>query len=190
MREPKIISKKTKQYKMIKSLIDKGYSSNKIQNELRVYGLGLRRKTLLSEIRSIKGKTITKEKIEFVKDSRVIMPHLPLKLQPLPFDILKALSKDSKQKFYSLQELISQMGGSKIPANSMSVGRNLTLLRNYGYISEKKVGKRKEIKITPLGEEMLALERTLHKTLPIGPEEAQVFYINIQKSLGLKTPPY
>lgn len=39
-------------------------------------------------------------------------------------------------------------------------------------------------------QEMLTLERALHKTLPIGPEEAQAFYINIQKSLGLKTPPY
>jgi len=37
---------------------------------------------------------------------------------------------------------------------------------------------------------MLFLERKLHETLPIGPEEAQKFYINLQKSKGLKIPPY
>ncbi len=104
--------------------------------------------------------TITKEKIEFVKNSRVKMPHLPLKLQPLPFDILSALSKQKGGKVLSLQELISHMGGTRNPANSMSVGRNLTLLRDYGYVSEKKVGKQKEIKITELGKEMLDLKNS------------------------------
>jgi hypothetical protein len=39
-------------------------------------------------------------------------------------------------------------------------------------------------------DDMLQLERNLHETLPIGPEEAQKCYINIQIQKGLKPPPY
>ena len=39
-------------------------------------------------------------------------------------------------------------------------------------------------------DDMLALERKLHETLPIGPEEGQLFYIEKQAEQGLKTPPY
>jgi len=35
---------------------------------------------------------------------------------------------------------------------------------------------------------MLALERKLHETLPIGPEEAQSFYIQLQVEKGLLPP--
>jgi hypothetical protein len=38
--------------------------------------------------------------------------------------------------------------------------------------------------------EMLQLERNLHETLPIGPEEGQQFYILLQIEKGLKPPPY
>lgn len=38
--------------------------------------------------------------------------------------------------------------------------------------------------------DMLQLERNLHETLPIGPEEAQKFYIQKQIEKGLKPPPY
>jgi hypothetical protein len=37
---------------------------------------------------------------------------------------------------------------------------------------------------------MLALERALHETLPIGPEEGQLFYIQKQIANGLRPPPY
>ncbi|WP_345184836.1 hypothetical protein [Microbacterium panaciterrae] len=36
---------------------------------------------------------------------------------------------------------------------------------------------------------MLALERSLHESLPIGPEEGQLFYIQRQISNGLRPPP-
>jgi hypothetical protein len=39
-------------------------------------------------------------------------------------------------------------------------------------------------------EDMLALERSLHETLPVGPEEGQMFYIGIQVAKGLRPPPY
>jgi hypothetical protein len=39
-------------------------------------------------------------------------------------------------------------------------------------------------------QEMLALERSLHEALPIGPEEGQQFYIQNQISKGLRAPPY
>ena len=38
--------------------------------------------------------------------------------------------------------------------------------------------------------DMLALERSLHETLPIGPEEGQLFYIQKQIANGLRPPPY
>jgi len=59
---PRILSKKTKQYRMIEEGISVGMSANKIQKFLRSQGLGVRRKKLLAEIRSIKGITISKEK--------------------------------------------------------------------------------------------------------------------------------
>jgi RHS repeat-associated protein len=37
---------------------------------------------------------------------------------------------------------------------------------------------------------MLKLERKLHETLPIGPEEKQAFYVDKQIEKGLKPPPY
>ena len=39
-------------------------------------------------------------------------------------------------------------------------------------------------------QEMLRLERNVHSTLPIGSEERQKGYINIQASKGYKIPPY
>ncbi len=39
-------------------------------------------------------------------------------------------------------------------------------------------------------QEMLSLERSLHETLPIGPEEGQLFYIQKQIENGLRPPPY
>jgi hypothetical protein len=39
-------------------------------------------------------------------------------------------------------------------------------------------------------QDMLALERSLHETLPIGPEEGQTFYVWTQVAKGLRPPPY
>lgn len=38
--------------------------------------------------------------------------------------------------------------------------------------------------------DMLKMERDLHETMPIGPEEGQSFYEGIQEGKGLSTPPY
>jgi hypothetical protein len=48
------------------------------------------------------------------------------------------------------------------------------------------------LRIVAQGErsEMLRLERDLHTTLPIGPEERQLFYIQRQVEKGLIPPPY
>jgi hypothetical protein len=58
------------------------------------------------------------------------------------------------------------------------------------YTQEELAGGR--LRIIGQGErsEMLRLERQLHETLPIGPEEAQKFYIQKQIEKGLKPPPY
>jgi len=52
-RKPKSISPKTRW--AIKAYVKQGYSANKIQKKLKSQGLGIRRKTLLSEVRKVKG---------------------------------------------------------------------------------------------------------------------------------------
>lgn len=59
---PRIPSKKTRQYRMIEDAVSVGMSGNKIQKFLQSQGLGVRRKKLYAEIRSIKGESISKEK--------------------------------------------------------------------------------------------------------------------------------
>lgn len=58
------------------------------------------------------------------------------------------------------------------------------------YTAEELAGGRLRIVAIGLRQNMLALERKLHETLPIGGEEAQRFYIKIQEALGLRPPPY
>lgn len=61
---PKIPSKKTKRYRIIKDSVSVGMSGNKIQKLLQDLGLGVRRKKLYAEIRAIKRKTVSEEKRE------------------------------------------------------------------------------------------------------------------------------
>lgn len=58
------------------------------------------------------------------------------------------------------------------------------------YTQEELAGGRLKIIGQGSREDMLQLERNLHETLPIGPEEAQKFYIQKQIEKGLKPPPY
>ncbi len=94
-------------------------------------------------------------------------------------------------------------GGGKLP-----VGENITYLYQkvgangqhlkYGitknpltrYTKAQLNGGRLRLLAGGTKSKMLSLERILHKTLPIGIQEGQAFYINIQKSLGFKIPPY
>lgn len=61
---PKILSKKTKRFRIIKDSVDMGFSGNKIQKILQDTGYGMRRKKLYDEIRAIKKTPISKEKRE------------------------------------------------------------------------------------------------------------------------------
>jgi hypothetical protein len=58
------------------------------------------------------------------------------------------------------------------------------------YTAQQLNGGRLKILTSGSREEMLKLERNLHETLPIGPEELQKFYIQIQTDKGLLPPPY
>jgi RHS repeat-associated protein len=58
------------------------------------------------------------------------------------------------------------------------------------YTSEELAGGRLKILAQGPRKEMLQLERNLHETLPIGPEEGQGFYIQKQIENALKPPPY
>jgi len=59
---PRIPSKKTRRYRIIRDSVSVGMSGNKIQKLLQDVGLGVRRKTLYAEMRAIKGETVSKEK--------------------------------------------------------------------------------------------------------------------------------
>lgn len=56
------------------------------------------------------------------------------------------------------------------------------------YTAEELAGGRLRILARGLRADMLGLERKLHETLPIGPEEAQSFYIQLQVEKGLLPP--
>ena len=58
------------------------------------------------------------------------------------------------------------------------------------YTQEQLNGGRLKVIADGTREKMLELERNLHSTMPIGPEEGQSIYQNIQKSKGLRLPPY
>ena len=58
------------------------------------------------------------------------------------------------------------------------------------YTKEELAGGDLRILASGSKKDMLSLERNLHETLPIGPEEGQTFYIKIQEALGLLPPPY
>ena len=58
---------------------------------------------------------------------------------------------------------------------------------NARYTPEELAGGRLRIVAQGTREGMLALERELHMTLPLGPEERQLQYIKLQKKKGLKT---
>ena len=58
------------------------------------------------------------------------------------------------------------------------------------YTAAEMNGRRLNIIAQGARDDMLQLERNLHETLPIGPEEGQRFYIQIQVNKGLAPPPY
>ena len=58
------------------------------------------------------------------------------------------------------------------------------------YTQDELAGGRLNILTEGSRKDMLKLERNIHETLPIGPEEAQKFYIQIQIDRGLMPPPY
>ncbi len=58
------------------------------------------------------------------------------------------------------------------------------------YTTEELGGGRLKILASGSKQKMLELERNLHSTMPIGPEEGQAVYQGIQAALGLRLPPY
>lgn len=58
------------------------------------------------------------------------------------------------------------------------------------YTQEELAGGRLNIIAEGAKKDMLQLERNLHETLPIEPQEGQKFYIQKQVEKGLTPPPY
>ncbi len=80
------------------------------------------------------------------------------------------------QKLSSAGEHL-KYGIAKIPTTTRYTAREL----NGGSLNILARGSKRD---------MLSLERSLHETLPIGPEEGQNFYIQKQLAKGLRPPPY
>ena len=78
----------------------------------------------------------------------------------------------------------------KIGANGEHLKFGVTKSPNTRYTQKMLGGGRLKIIAQGSRQEMLELERNLHETLPIGPEEGQKFYIQIQINKGLRPPPY
>jgi curved DNA-binding protein CbpA len=58
------------------------------------------------------------------------------------------------------------------------------------YTTKELLGGKLKIIARGTRQEMLDLERSLHATLPVGPEERQSGYVNVQANKGYKIPPY
>jgi hypothetical protein len=71
-------------------------------------------------------------------------------------------------------------------------GKNRVTSRHFAGADRATGGRAAEQRVLTSGtkQEMLALERKVHETLPIGPEERQSFYIDKQVAKGLRPPPY
>lgn len=50
----------------IKGYVQRGYSANKIQNQLKAQHLGIRRKVLLAEVRRVKGQPSKAETVKYI----------------------------------------------------------------------------------------------------------------------------
>jgi hypothetical protein len=78
----------------------------------------------------------------------------------------------------------------KVGASGQHLKYGITKSPTTRYTQAELGGGRLRILASGSKEEMLALERNLHSTLPIGPQEGQRFYIDLQVTKGLKAPPY
>lgn len=89
---------------------------------------------------------------------------------------------------------VAQVGDTVLYQKLGSAGEHL----KYGisknpatrYTSKELDGGRLNILARGPKQDMLALERSLHETLPIGPQEGQLFYIQKQIANGFRPPPY
>ena len=78
----------------------------------------------------------------------------------------------------------------KVGANGEHLKFGITKNPATRYTKEELNGGRLKIIGQGSRKDMLQLERNLHETLPIGPEEGQKVYIQKQVEQGLKPPPY
>lgn len=78
----------------------------------------------------------------------------------------------------------------KLGANGEHLKYGITNNPATRYTQEELAGGRLKILAEGERQQMLQLERGLHETLPIGPQEAQRFYIQKQIEQGLIPPPY
>ncbi|WP_332852401.1 RHS repeat domain-containing protein, partial [Duganella sp. S19_KUP01_CR8] len=78
----------------------------------------------------------------------------------------------------------------KVDAGGQHLKYGTTINPTTRYSAKQLNGGRLKILAQGTSEDMLKLERDLHETLPIGPEEFQKFYIQMQTDKGLLPPPY
>jgi hypothetical protein len=78
----------------------------------------------------------------------------------------------------------------KVAADGQHLKYGITYNPLKRYTAEELAGGRLKILAKGSRKAMLQLERSLHSTLPLGPEEKQLYYVIQQVMKGLKAPPY
>ena len=116
----------------------------------------------------------------------------------LPTDEIGSPTAATRSAFAGFSKLLAAKTGAKdlnylyqkVGAQGEHLKFGVTKNPATRYTQEELAGGR--LRIVGQGErsEMLRLERQLHETLPIGPEERQLLYIQKQIEKGLKPPPY
>ena len=115
------------------------------------------------------------------EEERRLALQATLTVVPVPWGSLVSAAKGAQRLTYLYQKVGPLGEHLKFGITSTPATR---------YTSAELAGGRLKILAGGSREEMLQLERALHETLPIGPEEGQFFYILKQLESGLIPPPY
>lgn len=93
----------------------------------------------------------TEQIVRDVKEP-IHIPALPLSLQKLDYAVLRKLSELGS--ITSISDLLRLLDKKTDKSSIMSMARTLDELKEYGYVSVRRVGKRKEINITAQGKQV------------------------------------
>lgn len=99
------------------------------------------------------------EQIAFSVKENYEIPRIPINIEPIPLEILKAL-KNLNGRVESILDLAKKLYPSKNigKREHISISRKIDVLLEYGYISKRKRGRKYIISLTNSGEKILSLQ--------------------------------